>query len=132
MAIQNAADACVAVVDDDAELLKSFARLLRAAGMRPVTYASAEALLADTMHPRFDCLVLDVQLPGMSGHELQEHLNALGWATPVVFITAFDDPRSRQRALAAGCAGYFAKSDAGREVLAAIHAAAGARPAAGG
>ncbi|MBL8368220.1 MAG: response regulator [Candidatus Accumulibacter sp.] len=47
------------------------------------------------MRPQFDCLVLDVQLPGMSGLDLQEQLNALTPGTPVVFITAYDDPRWR-------------------------------------
>ncbi|WP_409559365.1 response regulator, partial [Accumulibacter sp.] len=73
MSKQDSTSACVAVVDDDDELRRSFARLLRASGMQPVTYASAEALLADSMRPQFDCLVLDVQLPGMSGLDLQEH-----------------------------------------------------------
>jgi FixJ family two-component response regulator len=48
----------VAVVHDDASVCRSFARLLRAAGIQPMTYASAEAFLADTKHPRFDCLIL--------------------------------------------------------------------------
>ena len=122
MAKQDSARSCVAVVDDDDELRRSFARLLRASGMQPVTYASAEALLADTMRPPFDCLVLDIQLPGMSGLDLQEQLNALAPGTPVVFITAYDDPRWRRRALAAGCAAFFDKGDAGREVLDAIRA----------
>jgi len=111
----------VAVVDDDENLRRSFARLLRAAGMRPITYPSAEAFLADTMHTRFDCLVLDVQLPGMSGLELQERLSAEGIATPILFITAYDDARSRGRAHALGCAGYFRKTDSGSDVLSAIN-----------
>ncbi len=123
MPAQQPVSVCVAVVDDDAKLRRSFTRLLRAAGMHPVAYGSAEALLVDTIHPRFDCLVLDVQLPGMSGPELQEHLNALGSRTPIIFITAHDDPRSRQRAIAGGCAAYFGKLDAGGDVLAAIQAA---------
>ncbi|HRD88538.1 MAG TPA: ATP-binding protein [Accumulibacter sp.] len=125
MAIQNSLT--VDVVDDD-ELRRSFARLLRAVGMRPLTYASAEALLADTMHPRFDCLVLDVQLPGTTGHELQEQLNASGFATPIFFITADDDWRSRQRAQAAACADYFSKSDSGRAMFDAIRAVVGKPP----
>jgi FixJ family two-component response regulator len=112
--------ACVAVVDDDENLRRSFARLLRAAGMLPTTYPSAEAFLTDTMHTQFDCLVLDVQLPGMSGLELQEQLSAKGVATPILFITAYDDPLSRERAYAVGCAGYFRKTDSGSEVLNAI------------
>ena len=124
MAIQNS----LSVGAGDDEPRRSFARLLRAAGMRPLTHASAEALLADTMHRRFDCLVLDVQLPGMTGHELQEQLNASGFATPIFFITAYDDRGSRQRALAAGCARYFSKSDPGRVVLDALRAVVGKPP----
>lgn len=110
----------IAAVDDDENLCRSFARLLRAAGMESVTYPSAEAFLADTKHPRFDCLVLDIQLPGISGLELQEQLAAKGLATSVIFITAHDDPQMRERARRAGCAGYFRKTDSGTEVLEAI------------
>lgn len=73
------------------------------------------------MRPQFDCLVLDVQLPGMSGLDLQERLNALAPGTPIVFISAYDDARSRRRALASGCIAYFDKGDAGGEILDAIH-----------
>jgi FixJ family two-component response regulator len=110
----------VAVVDDDDNLCRSFARLVRAAGMQAITYPSAEAFLADTNHPRFDCLVLDVQLTGMSGLELQKHVAAAGTGAPIIFITAHDDPQARAQACAAGCAGYFRKTDSGSEVLEAI------------
>lgn len=110
----------VAVVDDDQSLCRSFGRLLRAAGMQPVTYASAEAFLADRKQPRFDCLVFDVQLGGMSGIELGQRLAAEGWHAPVIFITAYDDPETRASAESAGCAAYFRKTDPGVEVLEAI------------
>ena len=110
----------VAVVDDDENLCRSFGRLLRAAGIQPVTYHSAEAFLADTKHPQFDCLVLDVQLSGMSGIELGHRLVAEGARTPFIFITAHDDPHGREDAEAAGCAAYFRKTDSGADVLEAI------------
>jgi FixJ family two-component response regulator len=110
----------VAVVDDDEHLRRSFARFLRAAGLRPITYATAEAFLSDAKRPRIECLVLDLQLPGMSGLELQKRLSADGSRTPILFITAYDDTRSREQAYAMGCEGYFRKSDSGREVLNAI------------
>jgi FixJ family two-component response regulator len=112
--------ACVAVVDDDENLRRSFARLLRAAGMQPFTYASAEAFLAEPVRPRFDCLVLDVHLPGMSGLQLHGKLNAEGYDSAVLFITAYDDSASRKEAYAMGCTGYFHKSDSGEQVLTAI------------
>ena len=66
----------VAIVDDDASVCRSFSRLLSAAGVQPVSYASAEAFLNDTKRPRFDCLVLDIQLDGISGLELRRRLAA--------------------------------------------------------
>jgi len=128
MRITHSRTVYVAVVDDDENLRRSFARLLRAAGMRPITYESAEAFLADTLRPRFDCLVLDVQLPGMSGLRLQKHLSAEGNATEILFITAYDDIGSRKEAYAMGCAGYFRKSDSGKEVLDAIKGVVARRP----
>jgi FixJ family two-component response regulator len=110
----------VAVVDDDENLCRSLARLLRAAGFQPITYASAEAFLADTKRPQFDCLVLDIQLGGMSGIELAHRIVAEGGSTPIIFITAHDDPEARAEAEAAGCMAYFRKTDSGAEVLNAI------------
>lgn len=110
----------VAVVDDDENLCRSLSRLLRAGGIQPITYASAEAFLADTKHPQFDCLLLDIQLDGMSGIELARRLTAEGGHTPIIFITAHDNPEIRAEAEAAGCAAYFRKSDPGAEVLDAI------------
>jgi FixJ family two-component response regulator len=110
----------VAVVDDDPSVCRSFARLLRAAGMAPTTYASAEAFLADSGRPRFDCLVFDVQLGGISGIELMVRLGAGPGLAPVVIVTAHDDPDTRLKAEAAGCAAYFRKNDPGADVLGAI------------
>ena len=110
----------VAVVDDDESLCRSLGRLLRAAGIQPITYVSAEAFLADSKHPQFDCLVLDIQLGGMSGIELAHRIAAEGGHTPVIFITAHDDPEARAEAEAVGCTAYFRKTDSGAEVLEAI------------
>ena len=107
----------VAVVDDDEELCRSFGRLLRAAGFQPITYASAEALLADTKHPQFDCLVLDIELSGISGIELAERLLATGCSTPFIFITAHEDLNARARAQVPGAAAYFRTTDSGADVL---------------
>jgi FixJ family two-component response regulator len=110
----------VAVVDDDESVCRSFSRLLSLAGFQPVSYASAEAFLEDAKRPRFDCLVLDIQLDGISGLELSHRLAAVNDGTPVVFITAHDDPAVRATALASGCVGFFCKSDSGADVLDAI------------
>jgi len=110
----------VAVVDDDESLCRALGRLLRAAGIQPITYPSAEAFLAGTKHPQFDCLVLDIRLGGMSGIELGQRLVAEGGHTPFIYMTAHDDPETRARAEAAGCAAYFRKTDSAAEVLEAI------------
>jgi len=110
----------VAVVDDDESICRSFARLLRGAGIQPITYSSGEAFLADKKHPQFDCLVLDVQLGGISGLELARQLTAAGGRTPFIFITAHDDDDARTEAKALGCATYFLKTAPGTDVLEAI------------
>ena len=113
----------IAVVDDDESLCRSLSRLLRAARLQPITYPSAELFLADTKHPKFDCLLLDIQLKGMSGLELSQRLAAVKDTTPVIFITAYDDPEVRGQAETSGCAGYFRKTESGADILAAIHRA---------
>jgi len=115
----------IGIVDDDESVCRSLSRFLRAAHVQPITYPSAEAFLADNKHPKFDCLVLDVQLGGMSGLDLSRHLAANHDRTPVIFITAHDDPDAKAQALAGGCFGYFRKTDSGQDVLAAIHRAVG-------
>jgi len=107
----------VAVVDDDESICRSFGRLLRAAGLQPITYGSAESFLADNKHPQFGCLVLDIRLGEMSGIELARRLSDQGWHTPFIFITAFDDPEARRAAEALGCSAYLRKTDPGAEVL---------------
>ena len=114
----------IAIVDDDESLCRSLTRLLSAVGMQTVAYPSAEAFLTDRQRPAFDCLVLDVQLGGISGIELQRQLVASGARTPVIFITAHDEPEVREQALAGGCAGYLLKTAPGTEVIEAIRRAA--------
>ena len=110
----------VAVVEDDESLCRSLSRLLRVSGMIPVTYFSAEAFLDDTKRPQFDCLILDIQLDGMSGIELSEQLSDSGSTTPVIFLTALEDPDVYERALRTRCSAYLRKSEPAESLLAAI------------
>ena len=107
----------VAVIDDDASLCRSLARLLQVSGFQAITFESAEQFLADPMRKHFGCLLVDIQLGGMSGIELHGKLLEEGNRTPVVYITAFDDPRAKAEAVRLGCAGYYRKTDAGPEIL---------------
>jgi len=117
----------VAVVDDDQSACRALSRLLSAEGIQPITYLSAEDFLADSKRPRFDCLVLDVQLGGMSGIELHRKLKAAGSSTPVIYVTAHDQPEIRAQAQAVGCVAYFRKTAPGRDVVQAIRRAVEAK-----
>ncbi len=100
-------------------------RLLRAARYQPVAYVSAESYLADANRPRFACLLLDIRLQGMSGLDLRRRLAADRDPTPVLFITAYDDPGVRAKAMASGCEGFFLKTDPGADVLACLRRVTG-------
>ena len=110
----------IAIVDDDESYCTSVGRLLRATHYQPVSYASGEAFLADTKRPRFDCLLLDIRLPGISGLELARRLAAVGSTTPVIYITAGDEPDTREAALATGCAAFISKLEPSEDLLQAI------------
>jgi len=88
----------IGVVEDDPSFLRALGRLLGAAGYTVATFASAEDFLASESAAAMSCLVLDVHLGGMSGFDLQQRLAAAGAPIPTVFITAHDDPITRERA----------------------------------
>ncbi len=113
----------IAVVDDDASFLRSVGRLLRVAGYTVETFTSAGKLLASlaTSLPR--CLVLDVQMPGMTGLQLQDTLTARGYCLPAIFVTALDTPSVRKRARQAGAFGLLLKPFDQSALLTAIHEA---------
>jgi FixJ family two-component response regulator len=106
----------VAIVDDDLPTLKALGRLLRASHFEPVSYASAEAFLASPPAGPPVCLVLDVQLGGMSGLDLQRHLNAAGSILPVIVVTGFEDRLAREEACRLGCVAFLHK-DSGADTL---------------
>lgn len=101
----------IALVENDLPTNRAFVRLLRAHGLRVEAFGSAEELLerADFHVEPLDCILLDVDLGGMSGLALRERLLALGCTTPVIFITGSDDPSVRDRAHALGCRAFLYK-----------------------
>src|SRR6185436_15260430 len=88
----------VMVVEDDPSMRQALGRLLRLAGYAALAYESAEAFIGDGNAALATCLVLDLQLPGITGFELRERLVRDGFKAPVIFITAYDEPESRDRA----------------------------------
>lgn len=107
----------VAVIDDDTSVCRSTARLLRASGIHAIVYPSVEEFLEDHKRPVFDCLVVDVQMAGLTGLDLQQRLINSGGSPPTIFITADDDPGTRERAERLGCAAYLRKTAPAHELL---------------
>ena len=102
----------VAIVDDDPSVCRALKRLVRSLGMDAETFASGREFvdLVEAMpsfHP--DCVILDVQMPGLNGLNVQEQLGKSGNLFPIVFITAHDDSAIRQKALAAGAVAFVRK-----------------------
>jgi len=116
----------VAIVDDDASFRKAVGRLVTLWGFRTWTFASAEEYLRIGLTT--DCIVLDLHLEGMSGLELQSRLSTEGRATPIVFVTAMDDPVARRRALDAGAVAYLEKPFDEHRLLEVIQAITGYLP----
>ena len=114
----------ISIVDDDISIRKSLQRLVRSAGLEVLVFASAEEFL-NSDHPRkAACLILDVQLPGMSGIELLHHMNIHKYKTPVIFITAHvSDEHARSEAASDWTVAYLIKPFSGDELLDAVNAA---------
>lgn len=99
----------IAIVDDDASVRKALSRLLRASSFTPETYGSAREFLDSLPKGRPDCLVVDLQMPEMTGLELQRHLKSQGVHIPTIVITAHSDAGARERCQSAGAAAYLLK-----------------------
>jgi FixJ family two-component response regulator len=110
----------VAVVDDEAPVRKALRRLLCAAGLEAETFASGQEFLEWLKTHHTDCLVLDLQMPGLTGFEVQQHLLRTGVRLPVVIITGHDEPTIHAQCLSAGAAAYLCKPLDDETLLAAI------------
>jgi FixJ family two-component response regulator len=113
----------VAIIDDDPSANRALGRLFRGAGFEPHGFDSAEQFLATPSRRSFACLLVDIQLSGMSGLDLQRQLQAEGSALPLIFITAHDDAASRAEAIRQGCSGFFYKTDPGPLIIDALRRA---------
>lgn len=112
--------ALVAIVDDDEWVRKSLARLVKSAGFRTETFASAEDFVASGNHEETACVILDMRLPGMSGLDLQARLAAEHNLVPIVFVSAHDEPGVRTQAVQAGAVAFLGKPVDDRALLNAI------------
>ncbi len=119
----------IAVVDDDLSVRRSLPRLLRSAGYETLTFASAQELLNSEYVGTVHCFVLDIHLERSTGFELLEKLRAAGAKAPAIFITAYDDDASRERARSLDAAAFLRKPFDGSALLEAISRVVGKAPA---
>jgi len=102
----------IAIVDDDESVCRALRRLVRSLMMDAETFSSGEHFLdlleaMPSFHP--DCLILDVQMPGLNGLDVQQVLAANANTLPVIFITAHDEVGIREKALASGAVAFLRK-----------------------
>jgi FixJ family two-component response regulator len=99
----------ISVVDDDDIVRAAMQSFVTSLGFEVRTLSSAELFLQSSSLAKTRCLILDVQMPDMSGIELREHLSYLGIEIPIIFMTAYPDEGIRQRALQAGAVAFLYK-----------------------
>ncbi len=110
----------ISIVDDDPSVRRALGRLCKSAGYEVDAYESAEAFLEDSGETP-GCMILDVHLPGLSGLQLQENLNASKRWFPIIFMTAYEDDHIRAQAINAGAVQFLIKPLDSERLLDEIH-----------
>ena len=110
----------VIVVDDDLSFRNMLSRLVGTIGLKTVQFASAEEFLAAPLPDGPACLVLDVQMPGLSGLDLQRRLTQDSRQLPIIFTTGHGDIPMTVEAMKAGAVGFFSKPFRNQEMIDAI------------
>jgi FixJ family two-component response regulator len=113
----------ISIVDDDRFVREALARLIKSHGYLAETFESAAALLGSDWRAHTDCLIVDMQMPEMTGLELHGQLVAAGEEIPTILITAHPDESSRARALSAGVLCYLAKPFSEDDLLSCVRRA---------
>jgi FixJ family two-component response regulator len=112
------------VVDDDESVRKGLVRLLKSAGYRPESCASAEEFLDRwERNPAPGCVLLDIQMPGLDGLQLQQRLQASAHGIPIVFITGYGDIPMSVKAMKAGAVDFLPKPFRDDDLLGAVQQA---------
>jgi FixJ family two-component response regulator len=113
----------IAVVDDEASVRRALVRLLRASGVEVEAYATGQEFMDSLQTHRPDCVVIDIQMAGLTGRDVQRKLVAERLRIPLIFITAYDEPVLREQCLADGASAYLCKPLRSEKLLASIDAA---------
>lgn len=120
--------AVIAVVDDEAAVRKALLRLFRSSGYDARAFASGPEFLGTLPGSHYDCLVLDLHMPSMSGLDVQLDSAFLRAPVPTVVITGHDEPDTRRKCLAAGAGAYLSKPFDDNELLEVVADAVLGRP----
>lgn len=112
----------ISIVDDDDSVREALKSLIDSVGFHAEVFGSGEEFLNSRYVSQTDCLIADVRMPGMSGLELQDRLNAANLGIPIVFISAHDDGDARARGLRAGAIDFLKKPFSEDSLLGAITA----------
>jgi FixJ family two-component response regulator len=99
----------IAIVDDGSAVREATARLVRSLGYHASTFGSADEFLNSEQVHDTSCLITDLQMPGLSGLDLQDRLLAQGHHIPIIFLTAYPEENVRIRAMKAGAVGFLSK-----------------------
>jgi FixJ family two-component response regulator len=113
----------IAIIDDDPSFREALDRLIKSYGFPTASFPSARDFLESDYVSRTSCLISDVQMPVMSGLELQNRLGEMGRTIPIIFVSSFSDDTIQRRALQAGAMGFLGKPVDQGEMLSLIRAA---------
>jgi len=122
------ASSVIAVIDDDASVRLALQSLLRSFGYEVMLFPSAMAFLDAPERHEPDCIISDVQMPQMSGPDLQDQLVADGDGVPMIFITAFPEKAVEARVIERGAVAILSKPFDGNEIAAHVERALGSAP----
>ena len=112
----------ISLVDDDESIRRTTTLLIQSFGFQAAAFESAESFLKSGQLHETSCLIVDVQMPGMNGLQLQRYLAASGYRLPIIFITAYDNKESRQQAMQAGAIAFLSKPFNDKHLLQTIRA----------
>jgi FixJ family two-component response regulator len=113
----------VCIIDDDASVRFAVERIVRSMDLTAHTFSSCRDFLDSPQLLEASCIVVDVQMPGMTGLELQRTLKTRGLAIPLIFITAYPDDKVRSQALDGGAIGFLHKPFQGTSIIECIERA---------
>ncbi len=119
----------ISIVDDDESFRRATAGFISSLGYAVAVFGSAEEFLRSDRLKDTACLISDMQMPGMSGIELQNRLISRGHRLPVIFITAYSESKARAQALASGALGFFDKPFSEEKLISCLHQALSGRGA---